>query len=430
LWWCRWQAQNVLKDSCVARRGTGGAGIDLAISKQATVSVTSRLEEPALSWGQAESDRLRIVHIIAPGPYGGAESVVRSLAAAQGRVGHEVHVVAVLDPGPAETHPFVAAVRADGSAAHPVMVPLRAYRQERATVRQLCQGIGADVIHTHGYRADVLHGSLGRFLRIPLVTTVHGSTEGGWSNRFYQFLQRLAWRRYDGVVAVSRPLHAELQRRQVGDRLHCVPNAWEGTGVPLDRASAQERLGVDGSGFRVGFVGRLGREKGADIFLEAIARVPDPGIVASIIGDGPERTTLEAQAARLGIDHRVQWHGAVHDAGSLLAALDALVLSSRSEGTPMVLFEAMAAGTPIVAARVGGVPDVVSVEDAVLVEPESPGALAAAIHEVRDAPAEARARARRAGERLQTEFAIGPWLQRYDDVYRAARRASAGRQQR
>src|SRR5207245_7018221 len=99
------------------------------------------------------------------------------------------------------------------------------------------------------------------------------------------------------------------------------------------------------------------------------------------IGEGPGRRQLKARARRLYPDGegRVRWHGAVRDAGKLFTAFDLFVLSSRTEGSPIVLFEAMAAGVPVIATTVGGVPDTVSTEEAVLVPPEHAPALAAAI---------------------------------------------------
>ena len=129
----------------------------------------------------------------------------------------------------------------------------------------------------------------------------------------------------------------------------------------------------------IGWVGRLTREKGADIFLEALALLPHRAWVASIVGEGRERAALEAQAARLGIADRVRWHGLVPDAAAIYPAFDAWVLSSRTEGTPIALFEAMAARVPAVVTTVGGVPDVVTPFEAILVRPEDPAALAAAI---------------------------------------------------
>src|SRR5207244_355223 len=90
---------------------------------------------------------------------------------------------------------------------------------------------------------------------------------------------------------------------------------------------------------------------------------------------------------------RVRWHGAIPFAGSLFAAFDAVVLSSRTEGTPIVLLEAMAAGVPVIAARVGGIPDVVTDEEATLVPAENPARLAAALDALRTDPVAASHRA-------------------------------------
>ncbi len=305
----------------------------------------------------------------------------------------------------------------------------RDYRAERRAVAALCASLHPDVVHTHGYRADVVDAPAARSAGAATVTTVHGFTGGGWKNRLYEWLQIRAFRRFEGVVAVSAPLAGVLERRGIPKALlHTIVNAWRQTSAPRDRAAARRTLGVEGMGPRIGFVGRLTAEKGADVLLEALARLPDSRIMVSILGQGPERAALEARAARLGIADRVHWHGPVPDAGSLLAAFDALVIPSRTEGTPIVLFEAMAASVPIVATAVGGIPDVVSSQEAVLVPKEQPVALAEAIRSVIDDVAGARGRAAKAKARLDAHFGAGPWLRAYEELYRAAvARAGAAR---
>jgi glycosyltransferase involved in cell wall biosynthesis len=275
------------------------------------------------------------------------------------------------------------------------------------------------VVHTHGYHPDVLVGTLSRTMRSGRVSTAHGLTGGSVKNRIFEWLQRRAWRSFDVVVAVSGPLQAKLVRGGVPAAVVTMcPNAWSGAAA-LDRASARERLRLPPSGRFIGWVGRLSREKGADVMVRALAHVsPEIGLV--MIGDGPERGALTQLASDLHVESRITWAGQVQGAGQCMAAFDAFALSSRTEGTPMVLFEAMAAGVPIVATSVGGVPDVVSAAEAILVNSESPEELAAALEQAFSAAPAAAVRATAARARLNERYALGPWLDRYEEFYTRA----------
>jgi len=275
----------------------------------------------------------------------------------------------------------------------------------------------ADVVHTHGYRADVVAGLAAARAGVPTVSTVHGFTGGDIKNRFYELLQLRAFRRMNAVVAVSSPLRLKLIRAGVPEpRVHCIRNAWARSSTPLRRHDARVVLGLPDSELVIGWVGRLSPEKGPDLFLEALSRVPWQ---ASVVGDGRLGGTLRRLAEGLGVSDRIRWHGLVSSAGRLLGAFDLLVLSSRTEGTPIVLFEAMEAGVPIVATSVGGVPDVLGPDDALLVSPGDSDRLAEAIRQVFDDPAAAAARASHARARLAAEFAPGPWLDQYEALYRS-----------
>lgn len=370
----------------------------------------------------AEPRPLTILHAAAPARVGGLERVVRSLCAGQRSRGHRVHLLAVVDPGEAE-HPLVAPLRAAGVEVHVLEVPARAYHRERAFVRELCGRIRPDVLHTHGYRPDLVDAPVARSLGIATVATVHGFVRGSWKGRLYEWLQRRSHRRFDAVAAVSRPQVEELAGCGVPRaRIHHLPNAWAAHAPPLPAAEARARLGVPEGVFHVGWVGRLGREKGADVLLDALALLGDLPVVASVVGGGREEAALRAQAEALGVADRVRWHGMVAEAGPLFTAFDAFVLSSRTEGTPIALFEAMEAGAPVVAAAVGGVPDVVSPAEGLLVPPEDPARLAEAIRAVARDPAAAAERARAAGERLRSAFGAAPWLDRYEAIYRQVQR--------
>jgi glycosyltransferase involved in cell wall biosynthesis len=304
----------------------------------------------------------------------------------------------------------------------PLIAPRRSYARERAELRRMFAELAPDVLHSHGYHTDVIAGDVARRAKIPTVSTAHGYTRGPWLNRVYEYLDRRALRSFDAVAAVSRRLADELVRSGVpAERVHVIPNAWSPVAIPLDRESARRELGLDPRQFVVGWVGRMTREKGLDVLVDTMAMLKDIPAIACAVGAGPEREREEARANALGIGSRIHWTGLVREAERFFPAFDALVLSSRTEGVPMVVLEAMARGVPLVATKVGGVPDVASNHEALLVPPEQPAAIATAVRSVYgDRPA-AVERAASARARIERDFAEADWLRRYDDVYDSAR---------
>jgi len=373
-------------------------------------------------------DRLSVLHVVAPAAVGGIESVVRLLAASQRRRGHDVLVAPLVVDLRARAE-WIESVRAAGVEVEPLVVPRRRYLAEWRAVSALLAARRPSVVHTHGYRVDVIAGHAARRLGLPTVATIHGFVARDWKHRLYEWLQRRVLRRFDAVIAVSRPMADDLRQGGVpAQRLHVVPNAYDPEDVPaLGRDTARRELGLDPGAFHVGWVGRLSHEKGADVMIRALAAAP-VAVRLSILGEGAERGRLEALARQLGVQDRMTWHGTRTNAARLIPAFDAVALSSRTEGTPIVLLEAMATCTPVVATRVGGVPDVVSEREAILVEPENPAAIARALETLRADPAGARLRAAAARDRLRRGFGVAAWLDGVDEVYAAAlARRTSGR---
>lgn len=377
--------------------------------------------EAATGAGEAEeADRRVIVHVLAPAPFGGLERVVLDLASGQRSRGHSVHVAAVVGAGEAE-HPFVRSAAETGAEVHVLEVPARRYDREVEAVSRLVGRTGPDVVHTHGYRADVVSSRGARAHGVATVSTVHGFTRNGQKNRTYEWLQKRSYRRFDAVVAVSRPQVGELVAAGApAARVHCIPNGWMGAGTAPDRGVARRRLDLPPDAFVIGWVGRIEPEKGPDVLVDACGRFLSEArdCVVVVVGDGRLRPDLERRTAAAE-PGAVRWVGAVEDARALFGAFDLFVLSSRTEGTPMVLLEAMAAGVPVVATRVGGVPDVVTEREAWLVPSGDAVALAVAM---RDAVSDSNARLARAAaaaERLADVFDPLKWLDRYDAVYRS-----------
>ena len=364
---------------------------------------------------------LKILQVAAPTPAGGLERVVESLAVGHARRGHDVTVLTLLDQSEDESHPFVDALTKQNVSVRTIRLAPKEYLRERREVAAVCRELRPDVVHTHGYRVDLLNRPVAARLGIPTVTTVHGASKmGGWKGAFFEWLQRRNYRRFDGVVAVSKDLYETTVRDGVAERrLFLVPNAWSGFQEGLPRREAREALGLDERAKVLGWVGRLIRVKGGDVFLEALSRLPEPRPVAAMIGYGPEGPELSRQAEELGLGSCLRFYSDIRDAGRYFAAFDAFVLSSRSEGLPIVVLEAMAARIPIVATEVGGVPEALGDEGGWLVRPEDPAALAQAIGAALGDQGEAAERVRSASRRLETDFSIHAFLDGYENVYRA-----------
>ena len=365
---------------------------------------------------------LSVVHLCAPAHVGGLERVVQGLSRGLVLRGHRVDVVAVLEPG-VEARAFLDPIARAGAHVHTLVLPGRAYLTERRQVSRLLHDLKPDVLHTHGYRPDLLHGGWARRKGIATVSTLHGSSRMGGISHLYEWIQERALARFDAVVAVSAPLVDALARQGVPrERIHHVPNAWSPPETPHPRGEARRLLGLPDSDTRVlGWIGRLIPIKGADVFVRSLAEVGEGDWCACVVGDGPERPALDALVRELGLEQKVRRVGAVDDAGRMLAAFDVFVLSSRSEGTPIVLLEAMGAGRPIVATTVGGVPAVLAEgREAWLVPSEAPGAMADAIRDALARPEEAARRGARARARVEEEFNPEVWILRHEQLYRDA----------
>ena len=362
-----------------------------------------------------------ILHLCAPAEVGGLERVIQGLSAELVAQGHRVTVAAVLQPG-ADASSFLEPLRIAGVETVRIEVQGRRYLREIRAVGRMLDSLRPDILHTHGYRVDLLHGGGARRRGIATVSTLHGSSRMGGLSHLFEWIQERALRRFDGVIAVSQPLMEELQERGVRkERLHLVPNAWNPPTQPLSRTAARAELGLEEGDPVMGWIGRLIPIKGCDVFVDALSRISHTDWSAVIIGDGPEREGLVSRVAELGIAERVRFVGAVPEAARFLAAFDLFVLSSRSEGTPMVLLEAMGAGVPVVATRVGGIPDVLRAGvDGWLVPPEDPQELARSLEEALSAASVRVARGDAARTRVLERYGRTAWVQRHIVTYSAA----------
>jgi len=247
-----------------------------------------------------------------------------------------------------------------------------------------------------------------RLLPVRWVGMTHGWTDENARIRLYNRLEKRLLRSADHVVSVS-PALAETMRRLRGDRpVSLVLNAVDATMLQGEGRATEIRrhcLSGIGDGVLLGSFGRLSPEKGHRYLLEAMARLKGLPVALVIVGDGQERASLETLAAALEIEDRVHFAGQRQNMRDYYEAIDLFVLPSLSEGLPFVALEAMALERPVVASRVGALPEVI--DEGVngwLVPRGQPDLLAATVASLLKDRGRLRASGRRAREMLYPRF--------------------------
>ncbi len=248
-------------------------------------------------------------------------------------------------------------------------------------IRRLIRAKGIDLVHSHGYKANIYTFLASRFSSVPIVATAHNWTGKSEVPSIYNKLDRLVLRWFCRVSAVSDGVVQKLRDSGLeASRIVRIPNGVDLT--PFEASTSIETEYRGGSNAIVGVIGRLVKEKGCDYFLRAVAEVlprfPDTKFI--FIGDGPERESLELLARELGIQESVVFLGHSCDMPRIYASLDFCVLPSLLEGMPMTVLEAMAAGKPVIATSVGEIPIMLDADiNGLLVPPRSVSALSAAM---------------------------------------------------
>lgn len=283
----------------------------------------------------------------------------------------------------------------------------------------------ADLVLTHGYKCDLVGWMAARRAGIPGVAVAHGWTAATWKVRLNETIDRWVMRRMDAVVAVSEAMAVKVRSAGVRpERIVAIPNGIRAEDFahpdPAGRAVVEALFATPPKTI-VAAAGRLSPEKGFDLFVSAAAtlapRHPDVGFV--LYGDGPLRDKLAAQIAGLpALAGRFVMAGFRTDLDRLMPHADLVVLSSHTEGLPVVVLEALAAGVAVVSTSVGGVPEVVrDDEHGLLLAPGDAGRLADRIDELLRDP-QRRARLAKAGQaRVVAEFTHAVQARRYQALF-------------
>ncbi|NQU12260.1 glycosyltransferase [bacterium] len=279
------------------------------------------------------------------------------------------------------------------------------------------------VVHTHN-AAPHFYGALGgRLAGARVLHTEHGKNLG--DERRSWRLNRWVAPLTDLTAAVSEKVAEEALTREgvPRHRLRLVPNGIpvERFQAPVDRSALRRELGLTPSHLLVGTVGRLVPEKNYPLLIAAFARLAASGAAVHLVlvGDGRARADLERAVAARGLARRVSFLGTRSDIPALLGSFDAFVLSSDTEGMPMALLEAMAAGCPIVVTAVGGNAQLIGHDQqGLLVPPRDEPALATALARLLDEPATAGRLGQAARARVTEQYSVQQMTRAYEELWR------------
>jgi glycosyltransferase involved in cell wall biosynthesis len=374
-------------------------------------------------------DAVTVLQLISSEGYYGAESMLVALARALPRLGWEAVVGVLRD----ERFPHTEVAEEARRLGLPAeIVPCNGRCDPRAVrrIRRLLEEHGAEVVHSHGYKADLYAAAAAWPRRAALLATCHNWPSRLITMRAYAALDRLVLRRFDAVATASDAVAGKLRRWGVGAAL--LDN-----GVDLERyRGAEPALRWEferANGRLVGFVGRLVEAKGGAVLLEAartvLAVFPDTRFV--LVGEGPSRAEWEALADRLGIAQNVIFTGVRREMPEVYASFDVLTLPSYEENMPMCLLEGMAAGAPVVATRVGAVPRLVLPgQTGLLLDPGDVAGLSAAILLLLGEPAEARRLGSNGQAHVTQCFSAEATARRYVALYEEALSRRGSRKRR
>jgi glycosyltransferase involved in cell wall biosynthesis len=374
--------------------------------------------------------KVRVIQLVESLARAGAEQSLVAMAPWLVDEGIDLHVGYLI-----ERDGLRSELEAAGVPVHSLDAGVRSRRAYLRQTRELIARLGADVVHTTIFEADLAGRVAAAMARVPsvssLVNTAYGRTE---SRGLPPVRVRAAQLADIGTATLVTRFHAVtpyvadvMSRRLLIPRrkIEVIPRGRDperlGRRTPARRVAVRKGLGLDDRSPVLLAVGRLTAQKGIDVLLEALPAVAtrEPDVRVLVAGrDGGAGAQLAEQAARLGLDQRVDFLGVRDDVADLMAAADAFVLPSRWEGAAGTVLEAMALECPVVCSALPTLAETVDETTARLVRPQDPGALAAALGDVLADDRAASARARAARSRFVDRFTIRAAARSTADLYR------------
>lgn len=295
---------------------------------------------------------MKILHVIDSGGLYGAEKMILTLVAEQVKQGYEPMILSVGDLSVKE--------KALEAEARSLGLPIKPWRMKEGLnlggtrqIAEWAQNSGYKVLHSHGYKFNILFGLVVRSSSsVRIVSTLHGYTTVHPFSKLwlYQMLDQWMLRYADAVVVVSERICPRFLTRS---SVELIPN-----GITQEIPLCEVNSPYQPKSRYLIAVGRLSREKAYDLLIKAFCELEGPKVELVLVGDGPEKGRLEELVAQKGFGDRIHFTGYLQNTTALIKNAEAIVISSLTEGMPLVVLEAMRALTPVVSTPVGEIPKV------------------------------------------------------------------------
>lgn len=367
--------------------------------------------------------RIKVLHIIGGGEFGGAEQHLLTLIRKIDRSEFELQIACLF------AEPLAPLVDKEGFPAH--IFPMRSKFDWKpvGNLASLIKTEGFHIVHTHGVRANLIGRLAAKKAGVThIVTTVHSVLAfdyNRWADRLINRLCELGTRSSTELfITVCDKLAVELAKEGVPkEKIFTIHNGLELEKYDPDISGKpiRQEFGIADDRIVMGIIARLHPVKGHTYLLEALAQAVKkvPGLLLMIVGTGPDRAMLEQKCRELALDGNVVFTGFRRDIPEILASLDFLVLPSLSEGLSLTIMEGMAMKRPVLAAAVGGTPEIITHQvDGYLVPPADANALAAGILHLAGEPEKIRDMGLAARRTIEDRFTSVLMADKTSEIYK------------
>lgn len=366
--------------------------------------------------------KLHVLHLSAPTALAGAERVILTFLKNFDRQRYSVSVASYLNLN-FQDNLFTKAVENIGVPLNKILVGRNNLPSELWQTINIIRNNKVDLLHSHGYRSDISGFLAAKYSGIPIVSTLHGWTPISAKMRAYEALDRWCLKKFDKVLCVSKVIYTALMKSGFSDKkLIYLHNAvsFDEVDSSCNAEQLKVELGCSPQDTLILSVGRLSPEKGLKVLLLVFKELytGSKNVKLIIAGDGPQRSELEEIVKELKISEQVVFTGHRDNIQDFYKLAKLFVMPSLTEGFPMALLEAMQAGLPVIATKVGGIPDIIETGvNGLLIEPDNTNDLGIALKQILSNPIFASNLALNAKNTISARYSAEPWAKQIETVY-------------